>query len=43
MPIAKIRKGRLLIINKCKIKWCKVKTDNFKGWIDKNYLWGNIK
>ena len=43
MPIAKIRKGRLLIINKCKIKWCKVKTENFKGWIDKNYLWGNIK
>ena len=43
MPIAKIKKGRLLIVNKCEIKWCKVKTDNFKGWVDKNYLWGNIK
>tara|TARA_Y100001935_G_scaffold224047_1_gene200010 strand:- start:418 stop:876 length:459 start_codon:yes stop_codon:yes gene_type:complete len=42
-PIAKIKKGRLLIIQKCEDKWCKVKTDHIKGWIDKNDLWGEIK
>ncbi len=41
-PIAKIQKGRLLVILKCQNKWCKVKTQNFKGWIDKNNLWGAI-
>jgi len=39
-PIAKIKKGRLLIIQKCDVKWCKIKTSNFKGWIDKKNLWG---
>ncbi|MDB3888488.1 SH3 domain-containing protein [Candidatus Pelagibacter sp.] len=41
-PIAKIQKGRLLVIQKCQKKWCKVKTQNFKGWIDKSNLWGAI-
>tara|TARA_Y100000590_G_C15236660_1_gene832164 strand:- start:114 stop:563 length:450 start_codon:yes stop_codon:yes gene_type:complete len=39
-PIAKIEKGRLLIIQSCDVKWCKIKTSNFKGWIDKKNLWG---
>ena len=42
-PIAKIKKGRLLIIQKCVDKWCKVKTDHITGWIDKNDLWGEVK
>ena len=32
-PIAKLELGRLLIIKKCKEKWCKVQTQNFKGWM----------
>ena len=39
-PVANIRKGRLLIVQKCEKKWCKVKTDTLKGWIDKKNLWG---
>ena len=39
-PIAKIEKGRLLIIQSCDVDWCKIKTSNFKGWIDKKNLWG---
>ena len=39
-PIAKLEKGRLVLIKKCKIKWCKVTTGNYGGWILKNYLWG---
>ena len=39
-PIAKIRKGRLLIIQKCEDKWCKIKTEKFKGWIKRKDIWG---
>ena len=39
-PIAKIKKGRLLVILKCEGEWCRVKTDNFKGWVDRVNLWG---
>ena len=39
-PIAKIEKGRLLIIQSCDVDWCKIKTSNLKGWIDKKNLWG---
>ena len=41
-PLAKIKKGRLLIIQKCEVNWCKIKTGKFKGWIDKNNIWGQI-
>ena len=42
-PIARIESGRLLLINKCNLKWCKITSGNFNGWIDKKYLWGNVK
>ena len=41
-PIVKLETGRLLLINKCKIKWCKITSGNFDGWIFKNSLWGKI-
>ena len=43
MPIVKLEKGRLLIVKKCKKKWCKVSTDKYKGWILANNVFGNIK
>ena len=42
-PMAQIKKGRLLIIKKCEKNWCKVNTNQFSGWIDKNNIWGNVK
>ena len=42
-PIAKIQKGRVLILNKCEEEWCKIKTDKFKGWIKINDIWGITK
>ena len=39
-PIAILKKGRLVKINKCKDRWCKIKTDEFKGWVKKENLWG---
>ena len=41
-PIAKIKKGRVLILQKCEKKWCKIKTDKFKGWIKTDNIWGSI-
>ena len=39
-PIAKIKRGRVLIVRNCKNNWCKVKTDKFQGWIKNTNLWG---
>ena len=41
-PVAQIEKGRLLIIEKCEVKWCKIKSDDYKGWIKTNNIWGLI-
>ena len=42
-PIAKIKKGRVLTIQNCQINWCKIKTDNIKGWVERKNLWGKVK
>ena len=42
-PIAKLETGRLMLIKKCKIKWCKITSGKYSGWIEKNYLWEKIK
>jgi len=39
-PLAKIKKGRVLLIQKCRGDWCKIKTENFKGWIKNTNAWG---
>ena len=41
-PLAKIEKGRLLIVKKCSDNWCIVKTKKFSGWISKDNIWGKI-
>jgi len=40
-PLAKIKMGRVLLIQKCRGDWCKIKTENFKGWIKNTNAWGN--
>ena len=39
-PIAQIKKGRLLILQKCEGKWCKIRSGDLKGWIKANNIWG---
>ena len=41
-PIAQIKKGRLLIVQKCEQKWCKIKSQSYEGWIKTNNIWGLI-
>jgi len=42
-PIARLEKGRLLIIKKCKDIWCSITTENYSGWIKAENIWGSIK
>jgi len=42
-PIARIEKGRLLVIKKCENKWCKISTDNYFGWVKTENSWGPVK
>ena len=42
-PIAKLEIGRLMLIKKCKAKWCKIVSGDYKGWISKSVIWGKIK
>ena len=38
--IGEIGKGNIVYLEKCKIDWCLVSTENYKGWINKKYIWG---
>jgi len=42
-PLAKIKKGRVLVVQKCDKIWCKIQSKNFKGWIKNNNVWGPTK
>ena len=40
-PIAKIKRGRVLIVSKCVEEWCKIRSEKTKGWIKTNNIWGS--
>ena len=39
-PLANIKKGRVLVVKKCELDWCKVTTEKFQGWINNKNVWG---
>ena len=41
-PLAKIKKGRVLIVQKCEDDWCKINSGKFKGWIKIDNIWGSV-
>jgi len=41
-PLVKLEKGRLVLIVKCKKKWCKIKSGGYSGWIGVKNLWGKV-
>ena len=41
-PLAKIKKGRVLVLQKCDGVWCQIKSEKFKGWIKTDNVWGLI-
>ena len=38
--IGEIGNGNIVSLEKCKIDLCLVSSGNFKGWMDKKYIWG---
>tara|TARA_B100000989_G_scaffold197262_1_gene149010 strand:- start:45 stop:632 length:588 start_codon:yes stop_codon:yes gene_type:complete len=38
--VGEIGKDNIVFLEKCKIDWCLVALGNYKGWIDKKYIWG---
>ena len=42
-PIARLEKGRLLVIKKCENMWCSITTEDYSGWIKTENIWGSIK
>ena len=41
-PLVILAKGRLCLISKCEKEWCKIKVNNFRGWVKKESLWGRL-
>ncbi len=39
-PIAQIKIGRMLLIERCENVWCKIKVEEYEGWVKINNLWG---
>ena len=41
-PLALIKKGRVLVVQKCEDNWCRVETKKLKGWIENRNIWGPV-
>ena len=39
-PLVLLNQGKLCLVVKCSEKWCKIKVTGYKGWVEKDYLWG---
>ena len=39
-PVAQVKEGRLLIVEKCEQQWCKISSGDYEGWIKTNNIWG---
>ena len=42
-PLAKLEKGRLLVIKKCEEDWCNITTDKYTGWVKIKNTWPPTK
>ena len=42
-PIARLEKGRLLVIKNCYDNWCNIITGDYTGWVKSNNIWGSTK
>ncbi len=39
-PLVKLKKGKLVLIKKCKDNWCQVKANQHTGWLRTKNVWG---
>ena len=38
--IGEMGQGNIIHLEKCKVDWCLVSSGNFKGWMNKKFIWG---
>ena len=41
-PLFLVKKGRMLLVKKCKIDWCFIKSNKYSGWIKTKNIWGKV-
>ena len=41
-PLVKLEIVRLCLVKKCKNDWCKIKTGDYSGWVEKQNLRGRL-
>ena len=39
-PLARVEKGKLVLIKKCELNWCKVSVNQLTGWLNTENVWG---
>jgi len=42
-PIGEIKRFNIVEINRCFVNWCHINYDRYKGWVEKNNIWGVSK
>ena len=42
-PVARLEKGRLLVVKKCENLWCYTVTEDHTGWVETKNIWGSVK
>ena len=41
-PIVTIKKGKVLVVQRCEENLCKIISEKFKGWIKIDNIWGSV-
>ena len=41
-PLARLEKGTMVMIKRCKNEWCKILVQSNTGWLQKKFLWGKF-
>jgi SH3-like domain-containing protein len=41
-PLAIAKKGKLILLEKCRENWCKIKSKDISGWILFENFWGKL-
>jgi len=39
-PVAKLDPGVIAHLLECRGAWCRIETDNIKGWLERDQVWG---
>jgi SH3-like domain-containing protein len=39
-PVAKLDPGVIAHLLECRKEWCRIETENIKGWLNRNDIWG---